>query len=451
MPLKRLTIPWDRLNDAGYKGGQKVANDLASQAKGVACDLYRNTPGALVPNPASNFLAGLWDGICSDDPLGLPPPPTPPFEGGQCCGTTYTVTYRRSWDRCGTSSFSQQLTKSMGNPGTVEKVEYRREAGIGYVDIVGYDCSGTKRVLNVFTSDNIVTSCGETPLGTGTPIPWDTVKVVILSVSPNDTATCGNPNPEFPPPPPTYTPPSGDIVIQPRPDNPDFNFNIPFVWVDADLDIDIRPYIDVGGLNISFDFGGVNIDFDTDNPPPTYDPDTNPLPDTIFPPTPLPPPGLPDIKVDIDNINNNITDINVDLDNKPDKVDIPDYQDELDRIEAKIDNLPPPSPGLSPCSVAELSFVRVVADISSYRGKTVFTDEINEVVVFGGYIRFLIDGEPYGEEIPIRRLVSNFPLPQWANGYRLIPQNGVVLTGAIVTKELPLPVVTLLDCSGGTV
>lgn len=67
--------------------------DIASAAKTFACGIYKNQPGALIPNPISDALHMVWDNFCAPppgQPSNLPPPPAPPFTGGQC-KFAYTV------------------------------------------------------------------------------------------------------------------------------------------------------------------------------------------------------------------------------------------------------------------------------------------------------------------------------------------------------------------------
>jgi hypothetical protein len=68
--------------------------EIAQGAKTFACTLYKNQPGALVPTPFSDALHFVWDSFC-DFPgaPGLPPPPTKPFNGGQCRDFQYIVNY----------------------------------------------------------------------------------------------------------------------------------------------------------------------------------------------------------------------------------------------------------------------------------------------------------------------------------------------------------------------
>lgn len=71
---------------------------IVEAGRGFACSIYRTQPGALIPNPISDLLKTVWDGICADDPAGLPPAPTPPFTGGQCQCRSYRITHVITWN-----------------------------------------------------------------------------------------------------------------------------------------------------------------------------------------------------------------------------------------------------------------------------------------------------------------------------------------------------------------
>lgn len=69
----------------------RTAGLLVDKARSFACGLYKQVPGALIPNAGEDGLRFVWDSICNppdnpqDPPLpGLPPPPGLPFTGGQC-------------------------------------------------------------------------------------------------------------------------------------------------------------------------------------------------------------------------------------------------------------------------------------------------------------------------------------------------------------------------------
>lgn len=83
-------------------------SEIASAAKSFACTLYKNQPGALVPNPISDALHIVWDNFC-DYPQspGLPAKPVPPIQGAQCVCGLYNVRIRFVFD--GDTSPGDQL------------------------------------------------------------------------------------------------------------------------------------------------------------------------------------------------------------------------------------------------------------------------------------------------------------------------------------------------------
>lgn len=69
-----------------------VFDNLVDAARDFACGLYKNQPGALIPNPGEAVLRFAWDKLCDyPDSPGLPPPPASPFTGGQCDAIPYVV------------------------------------------------------------------------------------------------------------------------------------------------------------------------------------------------------------------------------------------------------------------------------------------------------------------------------------------------------------------------
>lgn len=64
---------------------------ITEAARGFACGIYKAQPAALVETPISNVLKLAWDGLCANDPIGLPPAPSRPFNGGQCVGVKYRI------------------------------------------------------------------------------------------------------------------------------------------------------------------------------------------------------------------------------------------------------------------------------------------------------------------------------------------------------------------------
>lgn len=64
-----------------------IFEEVVNGARNFACGIYKNQPGALIPNLPADVLRMAWDKLCDyPDSPGLPSPPAPPFQGGQCPG-----------------------------------------------------------------------------------------------------------------------------------------------------------------------------------------------------------------------------------------------------------------------------------------------------------------------------------------------------------------------------
>lgn len=73
--------------------------DIVEAGRDFACAIYKAQPGALIPNPISDLIKLGWDSLCGDkDPAKLPPPPAPPFTGGQCQCRGYRITHVITWN-----------------------------------------------------------------------------------------------------------------------------------------------------------------------------------------------------------------------------------------------------------------------------------------------------------------------------------------------------------------
>lgn len=60
------------------------------------------------------------------------------------------------------------------------------------------------------------------------------------------------------------------------------------------------------------------------------------------------------------------------------------------------------------------------------------TQGLGEDVVISGYLRWVVQGLPVGEEIPIRRRQQVFLVPDWSDGYDLYNCHGSQLVGTII-------------------
>lgn len=83
------------LDELASLAGQRTGNfakDMAVAAGNFVCEIYRDLPGAIVPNLPNTFIRGMWDSICAKTPAGVPAPPPPrQFKGGQCDSIAYVV------------------------------------------------------------------------------------------------------------------------------------------------------------------------------------------------------------------------------------------------------------------------------------------------------------------------------------------------------------------------
>lgn len=187
------------------------ASEIASAAADFACGIYKNFPGALVPNPAADVLYSIWDNLCGEpprDPANLPPPPASAFQGGQCCDAVYRVT---------TTLYDVQgrpYTTSTNGLGTVLGTFVGNiDNNISYWYVRRQRCNGLIDEYFAGSAEN--------------PSRCDIVAITRPDGQPDN---CGNPPPKFPsappPPPEGYTSPPRPIVFN---DNSTNNFTFNFV------------------------------------------------------------------------------------------------------------------------------------------------------------------------------------------------------------------------------
>lgn len=209
--------------------------DMANNVGDVVCGLYKDYAGNFLGDsllPTTAFLKGTWDSLCAPRPSGLPPSPTPPFQGGQCCDVAYKVFMTFVF-----GSNTQQLDTTQ--LGTVNGIDSYREGSSTAFDLKSTRCDGsvlTKRIA----------ATGEA-----------NASITITGVQRQDGLPdlCGDPpttQPMVPIPPDKLTP------------------NVPYTYndgTDVAIPIVIAPIrptgivnIDVGGLTFKFDAGGVDIE-----------------------------------------------------------------------------------------------------------------------------------------------------------------------------------------------
>jgi len=411
-------MPQFTLSELANNAGQTAANagiNLAKEAKGLACGLYKNYTGwattfGLGTAPPAAFVKGVWDTVCADDPAGLPgpPPSNNNFTGGQCDCTTYHCT--------GTLQFSG------GQPG---------EFGIGLRGPV----TGSKIIVNPDGSKTATIVCrgiwnqpckpypqhvyiGATAAGQPDPI------VVIQSVTPspaNQPDNCGNPPsgsyPVVPPPPGDLT---NNVTIN---YNDGTDFEVPLTYVQMNNDLDF--IVDVGGVGFNFNVGGVSFDWN-------FGPSGQPT----LPPGSGGPGGSGasnnyQINNKLDNITNKI-DNNLDI--KLDDV-ILDVDLIKDTLAEPNDCCPePPDPDTqvaTVCPIDDGNTYTGIAGLVSVKLNITKLPLSNKIqfansspnVLFAGWLAFTHDGQAYERE-PIHFEYNLFVPPKGANGFFYCLTNG---------------------------
>jgi hypothetical protein len=102
-------------------------------------------------------------------------------------------------------------------------------------------------------------------------------------------------------------------------------------------------------------------------------------------------------------------------------------QDLADDLECVIQNVCFPEDDITP----EYLIVRVDEDPWEEKIFNPSTSGAFEQVVISGYARWIKDGKPVGNEMPIRRREQIFRIPRWADGYNLYPCHGSSLSAEV--------------------
>ena len=115
--------------------------NLANQAANFACDLYKRYPWALTFGDTGNFSKGVWDELCGRRPIGLPPAPVPPFQGGQCA-ILYSIYLDLidAYDKPVTNVSGGELRGPIGGVRLVESASPNTNNGVRFKDVEVLGC-----------------------------------------------------------------------------------------------------------------------------------------------------------------------------------------------------------------------------------------------------------------------------------------------------------------------
>lgn len=242
-------VPWFEIPQNPNLAPGTPLGDMLRAAAGVVNGVNDQFPDWARPVPP--ILDPVGEGVSqlANQPR-LIPRPQLPFTGGQCCGTTYAVTY--NYVAAGTTqTISAAVTGKIGGPQIITGADGTLASVVPVTR-----CDGVVQLLLSWA--NVGLSAYQSGEYRG---------IVIESVEPlfgDD--DCGDPLPIFPPDIPTdidlnFTIP---IVIAPSLTIPvNFVYVRPEIDVDADIDLNFNIPVTINlpdfNMNFSFDVGGVNI------------------------------------------------------------------------------------------------------------------------------------------------------------------------------------------------
>lgn len=264
-------------------GVSDLYTGVANAAVDAMCGIYSKSPGSLVPgaftgNPVIDGADMLYRNLCT--PKGKAPPlPTPPFNGGQCCGTTYRVEVQATLLISNGQSLPYNATpqnivgKILGVEVKNSTTGGREITSVVISTMQGGDCSIPTDVIPLSTFVN-------NSDGTTSRIRIDSIDVSPVSGSDN----CGSPPAKYPTAPLS---PSDFDFEAPITIAPNVTVNVPISIVPTIVPVVnvFRPEfnVKVGDVNVNLSLGGFTFSPSVQIPVGTITPSGDPR---ALPPTP---------------------------------------------------------------------------------------------------------------------------------------------------------------------
>ena len=226
---------------------EQVGNVARDAVQGLACGVKNYQEFIRRVSPLSDIFPpppSLWPLLCPDRP---PPPevfPRPPFEGGQCEGVVYLVSYQY-----------EEMATFLSEPRTVVPPQSPIPAlgpigglvGVNPRTISGFEGFASLQIIagngqfqiNAFASNSNVLS-------------WQITGITRQDGLPDE---CGSPPPEFPIPPEPFPPlPPEDRPVTDPDGGPDINFTfaptLAPIFIDIDGSVNVPVNVNVSGPNI---------------------------------------------------------------------------------------------------------------------------------------------------------------------------------------------------------
>lgn len=239
MGIRRSWAEVDRIDAAGQND---IVNEVYKAMRTVGCELWEAAPDWVTENKAltNSFIRAYMNDVCKNEPITIPPAPSPPFTGGQCVGTTYSVFADIAYP--GTPS---ELLALGQVGGAISAVRAMIDPAMTGTCGFQFEADG---INEVFGGPKTIATAGSRPC----PVTLNGWVINVFSGPDN----CGDPPIQYPSSgfdPMTFSDtievPSGDGV------------NLTFPVVLAPVNVNFPLTFDLGGLTVKFDLGGINIDY----------------------------------------------------------------------------------------------------------------------------------------------------------------------------------------------
>jgi hypothetical protein len=233
-----------------FQAGQNADDTLgqiANTARNAACSFFKVYPSVVIPNPAFDYLDGLWDGLCAHSSGGLPPAPAPPFDGGQC-PVQYFVHY--TWDLYRGDTLVQSLDSNPLINGNIYSIDLRNTDGNSVGVVIKFH--------NIFSGQDAEhdDAYGSAPTNSA-----KNLNIISVTRADGNPDNCGNPPAVYPPPttPPTPITPGGNVYNTATTNQTFNNGNTYSFTPQLDLSFPFAPVVQIGGINVSIGGGGATI------------------------------------------------------------------------------------------------------------------------------------------------------------------------------------------------
>lgn len=231
------------------------AKNMANEAANFACGLYKDFPGSIIKNPADSFLRGFWDTLCDKRPPGLPTPPSPDFQGGQC-----PVYYALAFESH--TGYNDGTDRPI--LGAISGIEIAHMRHPQFGSWAWYFLVSAPRVLNADFINGKYWITASTSFNFPDPRPPKPIMRGLTRID-GQPDNCGNPPPtNWYPVVPIPTDRQSTVITNVY--NDSTNIKIPLTYAPISGQFGVN--INVGGVNVGFDLGGVTFDFGFDSSQP---------------------------------------------------------------------------------------------------------------------------------------------------------------------------------------